>query len=74
MADHKCPGPECEAQIPYDMLACSRHWYQVPAPVRSAVWRAWANGEGAGSKAHTAAILSAIGTMRPLAPPRNTRR
>jgi hypothetical protein len=47
------------------MLACGGHWYQVPRPVRNAVWRAWDNGGGAGSAEHTAAIQAAIGTMRP---------
>jgi hypothetical protein len=32
---HDCPGPGCEAQVPYDMLACRRHWYQVPRNIRS---------------------------------------
>lgn len=63
---HQCPGPECEAQVPADMLACSRHWYQVPGPLRAAVWRAWARGEGAGSATHAAATRAAIAAMRPL--------
>jgi hypothetical protein len=48
------------------MLACSRHWYQVPRPVRNAVWRAWRNGAGAGTEAHQLAMHLAIADMRPL--------
>ncbi len=66
MALHTCPGPECGKEIPYDMLACSRHWYQVPKAIRAAVYRAWNNGQGAGSPAHTAAIAAAIDRMAPL--------
>jgi len=61
--DHRCPGPDCTQDVPYDMLACSRHWYQVPKAIRAAVWRAWDRGKGAGSNAHTAAIHAAIRTM-----------
>jgi hypothetical protein len=63
---HICPGPECEKEIPYEMLACSRHWYQVPKPLRSAVYHAWDNGNGAGSAEHTAAMDAAIRRMTPL--------
>lgn len=63
---HKCPGPGCHQEIPYEMLACPRHWYQVPKPLRTAVWRTWDNGAGAGTDAHTAAITAAIERMRPL--------
>jgi hypothetical protein len=63
---HTCPGPGCTADVPPEMLACSRHWYQVPRQLRAAVWRAWADGAGAGTAAHTAAITAAIERMRPL--------
>ena len=63
---HDCPGPGCEAQIPYEMLACSRHWYQVPKALRTAVYRAWDHGLGAGTQAHSVAIKAAIDRMRPL--------
>jgi hypothetical protein len=63
---HECPGPGCEVQVPAHMLACSRHWYQVPRPLRTAVWRAWDNGAGAGTPAHTEAMRRAIANMREL--------
>jgi hypothetical protein len=50
------------------MLACSRHWYQVPKPIRAAVYRAWRGGQGAGTEAHANAMRAAIRTMRPLDP------
>ena len=62
---HDCPGPLCGNQVDYGMLACPGHWYQIPPPIRSAVWRAWDRGAGAGSDAHTAAINAAIAAMRP---------
>lgn len=66
MTAHTCPGPGCTAQVAPDRLACARHWYQVPAPLRRAVWAAWKDGAGAGTRAHAAACVAAIDTMRPL--------
>jgi hypothetical protein len=60
MPDHRCPGAGCSAEVPADRLACPRHWYALPAPLRAAIWRAWDNGAGAGSPAHTAAIAAAL--------------
>lgn len=60
---HKCPGPLCTKDVSDEMLACSGHWYQVSAATRSAVWRAWSNGMGAGTPAHTAAISNAVSQM-----------
>ena len=63
---HQCPGPRCKHDdVPDEMLACSGHWYQVPVATRKAVWRAWRNGDGAGTREHRAAITHAIATMRP---------
>ena len=47
-------------RVQNDMLMCSHHWYQVPKPLRTAVWRAYANGKGALSDAHIAACRAAI--------------
>jgi hypothetical protein len=63
---HNCPGPECDAQVPYEMLACRRHWFQVPMRIRNLVYAAWDRGAGAGSDEHTNAIEQAIAHMRPL--------
>lgn len=64
--NHRCPGPGCEQQIPYEMLACRQHWYQGPRAVRNAVYRAWNRGLGAGSAEHLAAMDTAIRSMRPI--------
>jgi hypothetical protein len=60
---HQCPAPECDKTIADDsMLMCSRDWYRVPKPLRTAVWRAYANGAGLGSpalhRAQQVAIMS----------------
>jgi hypothetical protein len=58
--DHECPADGCTASVDITMLMCPKHWYMVPKPLRAAVWRAWARGEGGGTPAHTAAIRKAI--------------
>jgi hypothetical protein len=57
---HRCPGPGCTEDVDSSMLMCPGHWYQVPKPVRRAVWIAWNRGAGAGTPAHQAAIRPAI--------------
>lgn len=38
---HECPYPGCQQRVPFEQLACRRHWYMVPKPLRDALWRAW---------------------------------
>lgn len=57
---HQCPAPRCTLRCPPAMLACRSHWYSIPEALRKAVWRAWRNGDGAGTAAHTAAITAAV--------------
>jgi len=66
MTYHDCPGPGCKAKVPYEMLACRRHWRQVPQRLQNRVYATWKDGDGAGSGEHTEAIEAAIATMRPL--------
>lgn len=63
---HQCPGPGCKASVPYAMLACRAHWYQVSRPIRALVYRTWDHGLGAGSSEHTRAMELAIADMRPI--------
>jgi hypothetical protein len=61
---HECPGPGCAEQVEPDRLMCPTCWYQVPKPVRRAVWIAWRRGAGAGTPAHRAAIRLAVAAVR----------
>lgn len=72
MTGHPCPGPLChgEADVPAHMLMCGRDWGALrrkAKPFAQAVWRAWDNGQGAGSAAHRAAMTAAIRKARQLA-------
>lgn len=60
MSSHTCPVPGGDRPVPADMLMCSRHWYTVPKPLRRALWRAWRNGDGAGTAEHQAAMTACI--------------
>lgn len=59
---HLCPGPRCGGQreIPWHMLMCNRDWYALPKPIRTAVWRTWQDGRGAGTPEHTRAMRLAV--------------
>ena len=57
---HECPAEGCTMAVSGSMLMCRKHWYMVPARLRAKVWNAWADGTGAGSKAHQEAILAAV--------------
>ena len=38
---HDCPAAGCTRQVPDTMLMCGRHWGQVPAELRAAVYAAY---------------------------------
>lgn len=61
---HKCPGPGCAEEVDSSRLMCPRCWYQVPTPIRRAVYIAWGRGAGAGTPAHRAAIRLAVAAGR----------
>jgi hypothetical protein len=61
---HRCPrNSRPVTDVPDDKLLCPNHWYEVPKPLRRAVWIAWRRGTGAGSPAHRAAMLAAIAAV-----------
>jgi len=56
---HDCPG--CGKHgIGDARLSCPRCWYLLPQPLRSKIWAAWKQGDGAGSPEHRAAITEAL--------------
>ena len=42
-ATHQCGAPGCKRRIPLAQFLCPRHWYQVPAIERQAIWAAYRN-------------------------------
>jgi len=63
MSSHSCPKQDCKITVPSHQLACRVHWFQIPSAIRTAVWRTWDNGRGAGTPEHTAALRAAITAM-----------
>jgi len=43
--DHECHWPGCGEQVPPAMWGCARHWYKLPEPIRSAIWRSYMIGQ-----------------------------
>lgn len=38
---HECPAEACNSRVPYDQLACRKHWYKVSRKTRGLVNRTW---------------------------------
>lgn len=60
MNSHKCPAPGCTSVVQHYMLACRKHWFSLPRPLRDDVWRAYNNGAGMGSPEHNEAVRAAV--------------
>lgn len=52
---HECPGG-CGRQVLNVMFACKADWFRLPHALRSAIWAAWNDGDGA---AHAHAMSEA---------------
>jgi hypothetical protein len=42
---HHCHAAECKATVPPEMLMCRKHWFMVPAKLRSLVWTTYRHGQ-----------------------------
>lgn len=42
---HHCHWDGCTAQVPPAMWGCSKHWFMLPAALRSKVWAAYRPGQ-----------------------------
>jgi len=69
MTMHDCAAPDCQEIVDHSKLMCSHCWFQVPLPLRTAVWRTWNHGKGAGTPAHMRAMISAIAAVTPASRP-----
>jgi len=58
MSEHFCHAKACEVVVPPKRLMCKRHWFMVPADLRTEVWREYRPGQEA-DKEPTAAYLEA---------------
>jgi hypothetical protein len=43
--NHACHWPGCTSQVPPALWGCTRHWYRIPADLRSKIWRAYRVGQ-----------------------------
>jgi hypothetical protein len=58
-----CPVRGCPHRVPDGRLMCPGDWRRCQKPVQRAVYATWDNGAGAGTPAHTAAMLRAIAAV-----------
>jgi hypothetical protein len=68
---HQCPATGCHVQVKHEQIACSFHWFQVPAELRGRIWRAYrARSKSLFAKQeHKAAVFEAIVFLRRLPAP-----
>lgn len=45
MTMHTCPAEGCQMQVSRMHLACRPHWYQLPKPLRDAIWQTHKSGD-----------------------------
>lgn len=45
MSAHTCHHPHCGLRVPPSMLACRRHWFELPQKIRDAIWREYRRGQ-----------------------------
>lgn len=58
MSGHECPAPGCETKkLPERLLACAKHWYQLPADLRAEIWRTY---RGHDTVRHRLAVAEAV--------------
>lgn len=55
----QCAHPRCEVQAQPGQLACRNHWFQLPKPLRDAIWSTWRNRGTNGLGAYSENVLSA---------------
>lgn len=42
---HTCHAMGCDVNVPEKMFLCRNHWFQLPRPMRDAVWAEYVPGQ-----------------------------
>ena len=59
----RCSAKQCEAMVKPSLLMCRRHWFMVPADIRSRVWDHYQAGQevrGGATDEYFAAVKDAV--------------
>lgn len=43
---HKCPAIGCLVKVPFEQLACPKHWNMVSSVTQGRLYRAWRSAPG----------------------------
>lgn len=43
---HECPKPGCMTQVPFEKLACPKHWYEIASLHRRQILKMWRDAPG----------------------------
>lgn len=55
---HRCAAPGCPIPVSDSMLGCRRHWYALPANLRTLIFESYRR--DAGGTEHRNAVLEAV--------------
>jgi hypothetical protein len=42
---HHCHATGCNTNVPRHLFMCPHHWYQLPKPMRDAIWKHYRDGQ-----------------------------
>lgn len=45
MSGHRCHWPSCPREVPPKLWGCREHWFNLPKPLRDALWAAYRTGQ-----------------------------
>lgn len=52
-----CPHPDCRQMVSAEMFGRRTHWFQLPKPIRDAIWASHRAGDRV---AHSRAMMDAV--------------
>jgi hypothetical protein len=42
---HPCPARDCTEEMPFEQLACRKHWFELPPKLRASISSMWRRGD-----------------------------
>lgn len=43
---HECPKPGCDVRVPFEILACRSHWFEISRATRDLLSHLWRRAPG----------------------------
>lgn len=56
---HTCHARDCTTEIPPSLFMCKKHWFMLPASMRTLLWKEYEKGQEISKKPSTGYLLRA---------------